>query len=127
MGGHPVRDFTYVPPSARVLQGGTGQGRRGLAGRGFVETGNEQHDRFVGESAAVLFIQARTHEPGMDDTIFEGAKVHRDLQEFSLEEILMRFELPKDHAFSKYTRTHSELLSDVPAFRAAADLESRAA
>ena len=25
--------------------------------------------------------------------------------------------LPKDHAFSKYTRTHSELPSDVPAFR----------
>ena len=36
--------------------------------------------------------QARTHEPGMDDTIFEGAKVHRALAEFSLEEIVMRFE-----------------------------------
>ena len=32
------------------------------------------------------------HEPGMGDTVFEGAKVHRALAEFSLEEVVMRFE-----------------------------------
>ena len=28
----------------------------------------------------------------MDDVLFEGAKVHRALEEFSLEEMVMRFE-----------------------------------
>ena len=36
--------------------------------------------------------QTRMHELGMDDTVFEGAKVDRSLAEVSLEEVVMRFE-----------------------------------
>ena len=44
--------------------------------------------------------QSRTHEPGMDDTIFDGAKVHRTLDEFKVEEMIMRFEQSSNSTMS---------------------------
>ena len=32
------------------------------------------------------------YEPGYDDTLFQGAKIRRELEEFALEEMVMRFE-----------------------------------
>ena len=36
--------------------------------------------------------QTKLHEPEYDDTLFEGAKVRRELQEFALQELVLRFE-----------------------------------
>ena len=46
----------------------------------------------------------KTHEPYMDDAVFEGVKVRRLLKEFALEEVVMRFEQVSNSTMSTIHR-----------------------
>ena len=46
----------------------------------------------------------KTHDKHMDDTVFEGIKVKRELKEFALEEVVLRFKQVKNHTMSTLHR-----------------------
>ena len=46
----------------------------------------------------------KTHEPYLDDTVFEGVKMRRLLKEFSLEEVVLRFEQVSNTSMSTIHR-----------------------
>ena len=49
----------------------------------------------------------KTHEPYLDDTVFEGVKMRRLLKEFSLEEVVLRFEQVSNTSMSTI---HSQVI-----------------
>ena len=63
--------------------------------------------------------QTKVHEPEYDDTLFEGAKVRRELKEFSLHELVLRFEQCSNSTMATLHRQimDAEALLSTPSIR----------